>query len=119
MDVVGHQAKTVDAAAVLFYDILEKMVEPEPVAVIEENRLPGVTAKNNMVDCAGKMDARFTCHDHVIIESMSSLGSGLPFGEFIGVRFAFLLFSQFQPECLNLCTQFGIFSGLLHRNTRE
>jgi hypothetical protein len=66
---VGHQAKSVDAAAELFHDVLEEMVETEPVEVIEENRLSGVTTEDNMVDCTGKMDARFTCHDHIIREN--------------------------------------------------
>jgi len=44
------------------------MVKTEPVAVVEENRLPDVTAKENMVGCAGKMNARLASHDHVIIE---------------------------------------------------
>jgi hypothetical protein len=69
MDMVGHQAKSVDAAAELFHDVLEEMVETEPVEVIEENRLSGVTTEDNMVDCTGKMDARFTCHDHIIREN--------------------------------------------------
>ena len=47
------------------------MVETEPIAVVEENRLSGVTTEDNMVDCAGEMDARFTCHDHIIRENGS------------------------------------------------
>lgn len=69
MDMVGHQAKSVDAATEFFHDVLEKMVETEPVAVIEKNRLSGVSTEDNMVDSAGKMDARFTCHDHIIREN--------------------------------------------------
>jgi len=69
MDMVGHQAKSVDPAAEFFHDVLEKMVETEPVEVVEENRLSGVTTEDNMVDCTGKMDARFTCHDHIIREN--------------------------------------------------
>ena len=77
MDMVGHQAKSVDAALELFHDVLEKMVETEPLAAVEENRLSGVSTEDNMVDCAGKMDARFTCHDH-IIQGNSSKSSLTP-----------------------------------------
>jgi hypothetical protein len=55
MNMVCHEAKSVDAAAELFYDVLQDDVETAPVAVVEKDRLTGVTAQHNMVDCAGKM----------------------------------------------------------------
>jgi hypothetical protein len=62
MDVVGHEAKAVDAATELLHSILKKQVEAVPVTFIEENRISGIAAKDNMVDGAGIMKTGFTGH---------------------------------------------------------
>jgi hypothetical protein len=63
---VCHATKTVDAAVELLYDVLYDEVQTVPVAFVEKNRLTSVTSEYNMVDSAGKMNARFTCHRRII-----------------------------------------------------
>ncbi len=62
VDMVCHQTEGVDAAVELFYSPLQKEIESQPVAVIEENRESGVAAQNDMIDCTGVVYTRFACH---------------------------------------------------------
>lgn len=62
MDVVGHQAEGVDTAVEFFHRPLQEERQPQPVAVIEEYLVTGVTAQDDVIDGAGIMDAGFTCH---------------------------------------------------------
>jgi hypothetical protein len=44
----------------IFQSLLQQPVEPIPVRIIEEDRLPGVIPKDDMIDAAGEMYAGFT-----------------------------------------------------------
>jgi hypothetical protein len=69
MCVVCHKTKPVDAAAKLLHNELHYQIQTVPVSIIKKDRLPSVTTKNNMVDCAGIMNARFACHEDIINEN--------------------------------------------------
>jgi hypothetical protein len=73
VDVVGHEAKAVDAATETLHSILKKQVESVPVPFIEENRISGIAAKDNMVDSAGIMNAGFTRHAGIIATNIRKL----------------------------------------------
>lgn len=45
-----------------FHGVLENEVKAVPVTVVEENRISGIAAENDVVVAAGIMDARFSCH---------------------------------------------------------
>jgi hypothetical protein len=51
-----------DSAAELLDGVLEDQVEAIPVAIVEEDRVAGVAAEDDVVDGAGIMDAGFTGH---------------------------------------------------------
>ena len=60
--VVSHQAKSMYPAVKPFNGILEDQVKAIPVQVGKENRITGITAKDNVVHGRWKMYAGFTCH---------------------------------------------------------
>jgi hypothetical protein len=80
MDVVGHQAEGVDTAVELFNRPLQEEIQSQSVAIIKEDRVTGVTAQDNVIDCAWIMDAGFACHaGNVSVNSRkSSLTPELP-----------------------------------------
>ena len=70
MDVICHAAERVNTAAEFFDAFLQEQVEPIPIRVFEEDRLSGVTTKDDMIDGAGEMDAGFTRHGLKIAENV-------------------------------------------------
>ena len=57
MDVVCHETETMYAVSEPLHCLLKDQVEAITVAVIKEYRATGVAAKDNVVNCAGKIDA--------------------------------------------------------------
>jgi hypothetical protein len=57
VDMIGHEAESVNAVAESAGSFLEQKVETVTVVVGKEDGLAGVTPKNDMVESAGKMDA--------------------------------------------------------------
>jgi hypothetical protein len=66
MGVVFHETKTMYAVSEPLHCLLKDQVEAKTVAVIEKYRSTGVATKDNVVNCAGKIDAWFTCHANSI-----------------------------------------------------
>jgi hypothetical protein len=66
MDVVGHQAESMDAATEFLDDSLQKEIKPVPVAILEEDVLLGVAAQDYVVECAGEVYALFASHEEVV-----------------------------------------------------
>jgi hypothetical protein len=66
MDVVGHQAESVDTAAEFLDYSLHKEIKHVPVAILEEDVLLGVTAQDDVVESAGVVYALFACHVVVV-----------------------------------------------------
>lgn len=62
MGVVCHETKTMYAVSEPLHCLLKDLEEPKTVAVIEKDRSTGVATKDNVVHCAGKIDAWFTWH---------------------------------------------------------
>ena len=67
VDVVCHQAVRMDAVAEFLDSFLEKEVKPEPVAILKENILFGVSAQDDVVEGAGKVYALFAGHGERIL----------------------------------------------------
>ena len=63
---VGYQAVGMDTEAEFFDGILQNEEKAAPVAVIEENVLPGVSAKYDVIENAGVVDALLAGHGEVI-----------------------------------------------------
>jgi hypothetical protein len=66
MDMVCQATKAVNAAGEFLHCLLHEEIQTVPVAVVEKDRLPGVTAEDDMVDRTGEMDVRFSCHGGII-----------------------------------------------------
>jgi len=66
VDVVGHQAESVDAATELLDDSLQKEIKPVPVAILKEDILLCVAAQDDVVECAGEVYALFAGHGEVV-----------------------------------------------------
>jgi hypothetical protein len=48
---IAHEAEGVDRMPEPLRSFLQQEVEASPIPVIEEDSLPGVAAKDNMIDC--------------------------------------------------------------------
>jgi hypothetical protein len=59
---VSHQAKSMYPAVKPFNSILEDQVKAIPILIGKENRITGITAKDNVVHGRRKMYARFASH---------------------------------------------------------
>jgi hypothetical protein len=64
------------AEAELLDGILEDQVEAIPVVGVEEDRITGVAAEDNVVDSTGIMDAGFTGHGRSIAANVRKSDSG-------------------------------------------
>ena len=62
MYVVGHQAKSVNTMSVFFHAFLEKKIKARPVGLGEKNVLSAVSPQDNVVNCAGIVNAWFSSH---------------------------------------------------------
>jgi hypothetical protein len=65
---VGHQAVSMDTEAEFFDGFLQEEEKPAPVAIIEEDVLPGVPAQDDVEEGAGVVNALFAGHGGVIQE---------------------------------------------------
>jgi len=45
---------------------LKQKIKPVPVAIVGKDVLSGIPAQDNMIVCAGIMDAGFSCHGQII-----------------------------------------------------
>src|SRR5665811_1461757 len=72
---IRDRTEGVDTAIVLFCRPLQEEIKPEAVTINEEDRMPCVTAQDDMIDCTGIMYAGFAWHAGKITANnrMSSL----------------------------------------------
>jgi hypothetical protein len=68
MNMVGHQAVGMDTEAEFFDGFLQEEEKTAPVAVIEEDVLPGVPAQDDVIESAGIVDALFAGHGEILQE---------------------------------------------------
>jgi hypothetical protein len=78
VDVVRHEAESMDAMAIALHAFLEQKVETIAVFVIEEDVLVSVAAQYYMVQSSRIMNARLACHE-VILPDYSKIASLTPF----------------------------------------
>jgi len=62
MNVVAHQTERMDAVTEPAGPFLEKEKQAVAVVIAEEDRLPAIAAKDDMVESAWDMDTRFSGH---------------------------------------------------------
>ena len=62
MDMVAHQAEGMDTATKHLDGILKDQIEAITVAVVEEDRIAGVAAEDDVIESGRIMDAEFTGH---------------------------------------------------------
>ena len=62
MDVVSHPAVCMDTLSVALQPFSQSCFPAMPVAVVEENWLPVIATKNDVVQAAGYVQARFAWH---------------------------------------------------------
>jgi len=83
MDVIRHQAESMDAVSVTLSPFLQKEEEAAAVFVVCEDILFAVSSENDMIQRAGIMKPRFPCHAQRIADksnnaSLTRFLSGLP-----------------------------------------
>jgi len=59
---VCHETESVNAKSEPACSLLQQEIEAIPVVVGEEYRLTAIATKHDVIQPAGKMDARFACH---------------------------------------------------------
>ena len=62
MKMVGHQDKTVQGDIVCFEGAGQDFQKSNPVDIILENSLSLIATVRDMINCAGKLDAKRPCH---------------------------------------------------------
>jgi len=63
MEMRRHQAKGMSAILEAFNAFLQQQEKTRTVAGIEDDVLPAVAAKNDVINGSGVMKSRFACHD--------------------------------------------------------
>lgn len=62
MDMVGHEAKGVNSVTEADSSFLKQEIETESILVAKKYGLSTITAKYDVVESAGQVYARFSCH---------------------------------------------------------
>lgn len=57
MNVIQHQAESVDPATEPLHPVLKDLIETATVAIFEKNGSPGIAPKNDVIYSAWKMDS--------------------------------------------------------------
>jgi hypothetical protein len=68
MDVIGHQAKSVNPVAKADYSLGQEVIEDLAVAGGEEHILAGIAAKQDVIEAPGKVKTGFASHGENIGE---------------------------------------------------
>jgi hypothetical protein len=66
MDMIGHQAVTVNSATKSLDRILEIEKKTIPVSIVKKNGLTSIAPENYMINRPRKMDSRFTRHEKMV-----------------------------------------------------
>jgi len=66
VEVIAHEAESVDTISEPLDPLLEQEVEASPISAIEENGLPCVASEGDMIKGAWIMHSRFTSHGAIL-----------------------------------------------------
>lgn len=70
MIVIGHQTVCVAEPVEALYDERDQLKKLLSILIIEEDVLPRIPTSRDMVHSSGILDAKWSCHDDSLVETM-------------------------------------------------